>query len=65
MTDRGEPIETAIGIVQSSTTGRWHLWLEYEDGEELYSRESFATEDEATQAALRWGLANAVPDKMQ
>jgi hypothetical protein len=58
-----QPQSTAVCIVQIDVDGgRWRVLLEYEDGDRWMSYATYATEKEAQQAALTWGLENHVPE---
>jgi len=59
-----EPMSTTVSIVQMPD-GSWCVHLAYADGEVYLSRVSYASEEEAEQAARRWALQNYVPETTQ
>jgi hypothetical protein len=56
--------ETAtIAICQLMPIDRWCITISYNDGTKLMSTQTYATENEPTQAALTWAMQNMVPEK--
>jgi hypothetical protein len=53
---------TTISVAQANIDGRWYMLLDYEDGAQYVSQESFDTEAEAEQAACSWALQNHVEE---
>ena len=52
----------AISIAQHNLDKRWYLILDYLDGDQYVSSESYATEVEAESAARTWALENHVEE---
>jgi len=58
-----DPQQTVVYILEQRN-GLWRVGLAYADGQTFYSKETYATEEEAGRAADKWIRENAVPDKL-
>ena len=51
-----------VSTAQNENSGRWHVVIDYEDGEQYVSRESWHSQAAADLNAQTWALANFVPE---